>query len=84
MSSPARTADGQHRIDPALFAAQGVAMKGELWAMMLDAKRTFDEIVTRLAPEERAREEILANPHLPRAVLGGGRLAGAERDRQAV
>ena len=31
-------------------------MKGELWAMMLDAKRTFDEIVTSLAPDEaRAR-----------------------------
>ena len=59
-------------------------MKGELWAMMLDSKRTFDEIVTRLAPSKLAREEILAEPDLPRAVLGGRRLAGAERDRQAV
>src|SRR5271163_5300093 len=33
------SAMGQHRIDPALFAAQGVAVEGELWAMMLDPKR---------------------------------------------
>ena len=27
------------RVDPELFEAQGVEMKGELWAMMLDPKR---------------------------------------------
>ena len=44
------------QIDPALLAEQGVAAPGELWAMALDAKRTFDEVVTRLAPDEaRAR-----------------------------
>jgi anion-transporting ArsA/GET3 family ATPase len=67
-----------HRIDPALFAAQGVEMKGELWAMMLDAKRTFDEIVARLAPEQRAREEILSNPiyrELSSAVAGSQELS---------
>ena len=25
------------RVDPSLFEAQGIEMKGELWAMMLDA-----------------------------------------------
>jgi anion-transporting ArsA/GET3 family ATPase len=34
---------------------------GELWAMMLDAKRTFDQLIERLAPDERTRDEILAN-----------------------
>ena len=48
-------------VDPALFAQAGVEMKGELWAMMLDAKRTFDEVIGRLAPDESTREEILAN-----------------------
>ncbi len=43
------------------IAAEGVK-KGELWAMMLDAKRTFDEIVTRLEPDESKRASILANP----------------------
>lgn len=69
---------GQHRIDPALFAAQGVAMKGELWAMMLDPKRTFDEIVSQLEPDPRAREEILANPiygELSTAVAGSQELS---------
>jgi anion-transporting ArsA/GET3 family ATPase len=50
------------RIDPELLATQGVVAPGELWAMALDVKRTFDEIVARLAPDERSREEVLANP----------------------
>ena len=48
-------------VDPAVFEAAGLEMKGELWAMMLDAKRTFDEVIERLAPDERTRDEILAN-----------------------
>jgi anion-transporting ArsA/GET3 family ATPase len=69
---------GQRQIDPALFAAQGIEMKGELWAMMLNPKRTFDEIVMRLEPEESAREEILANPiyrELSTAVAGSQELS---------
>jgi anion-transporting ArsA/GET3 family ATPase len=50
------------QIEEALLAAHGVPPAGELWAMALDVKRTFDEIVTRLAPDTRSREEILANP----------------------
>jgi anion-transporting ArsA/GET3 family ATPase len=49
------------RIDPALLAAKGIECKGELWATMLDAKGTFDELIARLAPNERAREEALSN-----------------------
>jgi anion-transporting ArsA/GET3 family ATPase len=46
--------------------------------MMLDAKRTFDEVVARLAPDENAREEILANPvyrELSTAVAGSHELS---------
>jgi anion-transporting ArsA/GET3 family ATPase len=50
------------RIDPQLLAEQGVAEPGELWAMALDVKRTFDDVIARLAPDEGSREEILANP----------------------
>jgi anion-transporting ArsA/GET3 family ATPase len=50
------------RIDPELLAEQGVAEPAELWAMALDVKRTFDDVIARLAPDEGAREEILANP----------------------
>jgi anion-transporting ArsA/GET3 family ATPase len=48
-------------VDPARFAGHGIEMRGELWAMMLDAKRTFDELIGRLAPDDRSRDEVLAN-----------------------
>jgi anion-transporting ArsA/GET3 family ATPase len=48
-------------VDPARFAGHGIEVDGELWAMMLDAKRTFDELIERLAPDERTRDEVLAN-----------------------
>jgi anion-transporting ArsA/GET3 family ATPase len=48
-------------IDPERFAPHGVEMRGELWAMMLDAKRTFDEVIERLAPDAATRDEVLSN-----------------------
>ncbi|HEV2062437.1 MAG TPA: ArsA family ATPase [Solirubrobacteraceae bacterium] len=48
-------------VDPGRFDGLGVEMRGELWAMMLDAKRTFDELIERLAPDEKTRDEVLAN-----------------------
>jgi anion-transporting ArsA/GET3 family ATPase len=41
--------------------AAGVQMRGELWAMMLDPKRTFDELIERVAPDPARAEEIKAN-----------------------
>src|SRR3954453_15076829 len=38
-----------------------VDVEGELWAMMLDAKRTFDQLIERLAPDTRTRDEVLEN-----------------------
>ncbi len=49
------------KVDPKRFKGHGIEMKGELWAMMLDAKRTFDELIARLAPDEKTRDEVLAN-----------------------
>jgi anion-transporting ArsA/GET3 family ATPase len=49
------------QVDPSLFEQQGVEIKGELWAMMLDAKATFDELVARQAPDEEARDRVLDN-----------------------
>jgi anion-transporting ArsA/GET3 family ATPase len=66
------------RIADRELAAQGVRLRGELWAMMLDAKRTFDDIVTRLESDERSREEILSNPvyrELSTAVAGSHELS---------
>ncbi|HWK26214.1 MAG TPA: ArsA-related P-loop ATPase [Solirubrobacter sp.] len=34
---------------------------GELWALMLDPKRTFDELVEHLAPDARTRDDVFAN-----------------------
>jgi anion-transporting ArsA/GET3 family ATPase len=65
-------------IDPALLAEAGVEGKGELWAMMLDSKGTFDEIVASLSKDEAEREEILANPiyrELSSAVAGSQELS---------
>jgi anion-transporting ArsA/GET3 family ATPase len=49
------------RVDPKRFQGAGLEMKGELWAMMLDPKRTFDELIDRLAPNDSARDEVLNN-----------------------
>jgi anion-transporting ArsA/GET3 family ATPase len=49
------------RVDPRLFERHGLEMKGELWAMMLDAKATFDELVARQAPDKESRDRVLEN-----------------------
>lgn len=49
------------RIDPAFFAAQGLDPKGELWAMMLDQRRTWDDLVGQYAPNPERRDRILEN-----------------------
>ena len=50
------------RIEPERFAAAGLSLgDGELWAMTLDPKRTFDELIETLAPDDATREQILAN-----------------------
>jgi len=48
-------------VDPARLRAAGVQMRGELWAMTLDVKRAFDELIAELAPDEQARAELLEN-----------------------
>jgi anion-transporting ArsA/GET3 family ATPase len=49
------------RVDPEHLAAGGVHVDGELWAMMLDSKRTFDELIERAAPDPERAEEIKSN-----------------------
>jgi anion-transporting ArsA/GET3 family ATPase len=49
------------QVAPERFAEHGLEMKGELWAMMLDAKRTFDELIERHAPDEETRDRVLSN-----------------------
>jgi anion-transporting ArsA/GET3 family ATPase len=46
---------------PSRVELVGTEDGGELWAMMLDAKATFDEVIDRYAPDEEARQRILGN-----------------------
>jgi anion-transporting ArsA/GET3 family ATPase len=43
------------------FERAGLQMRGELWAMMLDPKRTFDELIDRIAPDPGRAAEIKEN-----------------------
>lgn len=48
-------------VDPARFAAAGVRLTGSLTAMMLDTKRTFDELVTKYSSSPEKAERLLSN-----------------------
>jgi anion-transporting ArsA/GET3 family ATPase len=55
---------------------------GELWAMMLDAKRTFDELIEWHAPDEETRDAVLGNriyQQLSNAVAGSQEYMAMEK-----
>jgi anion-transporting ArsA/GET3 family ATPase len=49
------------RVDSSLLRRHGLEVRGELWAMMLDAKATFDDLVAQHAPDEASRDRVLGN-----------------------
>ena len=49
------------KVNPRKFTTAGLKPKGELHAMMLDTKSTFDKVVTRYAPTPEQAERIIAN-----------------------
>jgi len=61
----------------------GLEMRGELWAMMLDSKRTFDDLIERVA-RRRARRGDQAQRGLPRALERRLRFTGVHSDREAL
>jgi anion-transporting ArsA/GET3 family ATPase len=70
------------RVAPERLAAGGVEARGELWALMLDAKRTFDHVVESYAPDARTRETVLGNRiyrELSSAVAGSQEYMAMER-----
>jgi anion-transporting ArsA/GET3 family ATPase len=72
----------ERRVDPARLAAAGVSVRGELWAAMLDAKRTWDALIERRAPDERTRKAVLGNriyQELSSAVAGSQEYMAMER-----
>lgn len=51
----------ESRVPAHKFAEAGLRPAGELHAMMLDVKRTWDDLVTRHAPDHARRDRILRN-----------------------
>ena len=56
-----RMSSEEQHIDAARFAAAGIAMRGSLTAMMLDTKRTFDELVRKYSSTPERAKSILDN-----------------------
>jgi anion-transporting ArsA/GET3 family ATPase len=54
-------ANEPRRVEPERLAGAQGPFKGELWAMMLDPKRTFDELIDRVAADPDRAAEIKAN-----------------------
>jgi anion-transporting ArsA/GET3 family ATPase len=73
----------ERQVDPALFERHGIDTQGgELWAMMLDAKATFDEVVAKHAPDAETRDRILENRiyrELSNALAGSQEYMAMER-----
>ncbi|MDX6399235.1 MAG: hypothetical protein QOJ43_2643 [Gaiellaceae bacterium] len=72
----------ERMVDPERFAEAGIEMRGELWAMMLDAKRTWDEVIERHASDEKTRDAVLGNriyQELSNAVAGSTEYMAMEK-----
>ncbi|HEY4245038.1 MAG TPA: ArsA-related P-loop ATPase [Kofleriaceae bacterium] len=63
------------QVDPELVRKGAESQTGELYAMMLDQKQAFDEVVARHAKDPAAVQRILANPVYAQI---SGSLAGAQ------
>jgi anion-transporting ArsA/GET3 family ATPase len=50
------------RVPDSTLKAAGVEPRGQLWAAMLDAKQSWDELVRRHAPDQATVRKILENP----------------------
>jgi anion-transporting ArsA/GET3 family ATPase len=72
----------EHRVDPRRLSGFGGDGGGELWALTLDAKLTFDELIERNAPDAETRDAVLRNPiyrQLSGAVAGSQEYMAIEK-----
>src|SRR5204862_1242332 len=72
----------ERMVDPARFEEAGLEMRGELWAMMLDAKRTWDEVIERHASGDKTRDAVFNNriyQELSNAVAGSTEYMAIEK-----
>jgi len=70
------------RIPLERFEEVGLHPEGELWAMMLDMKQSFDHLVDRHAPDEKSKQAILDNKlykYFSTSLAGTQEYAAAER-----
>jgi anion-transporting ArsA/GET3 family ATPase len=51
----------ERQVAPEAFKEAGVQPHGELWAAMLDTKKSWDELVVRHSPDPATAERILSN-----------------------
>ena len=51
----------EQQVSPELFASAGLEISGQLTVLMLDTKRTFDDLVRRHASSPEMRDRILQN-----------------------
>jgi anion-transporting ArsA/GET3 family ATPase len=68
------------RVEPGQLP--GIELRGELWAMMLDPKRTFDDLIDRVSPTPERAEEIKRNGvyrELSSAVSGSQEFTAIEK-----
>lgn len=49
------------RVPPGCLTSDGTTVEGELWAMRLDAKRTFDDLVGQVAPDAKRAADVKSN-----------------------
>ena len=71
-----------HQISAERLRSLGIDGGGEFHAMMLDTKRTFDEVVARYSPDRESLERILNNPiykNLSDALAGSREYSAMEK-----
>ncbi len=51
----------EKRVPAELLEKQGVKIKGELYAAMLDTKQSFDDLIRRITSSEQSAQKILNN-----------------------
>ena len=78
-----RSLDNQAQaIELEQFRDLGLEPSGELWAMMLDMKESFDDLVRRHAPDDENRQRILDNrfyQYFSTSLAGSQEYAASER-----
>ncbi|HXW31921.1 MAG TPA: ArsA-related P-loop ATPase, partial [Acidimicrobiales bacterium] len=52
----------EKRVPEDAFTDAGVRPAGQLWAAMLDTKESWDSLIRTHAPDDKTRDQILANP----------------------